>query len=316
MTGLPEAVVLFGASGFLGRNMLDALADRVPMVVAVNGSGEPVPGCAATARLADVDSLPVLPPDTVVIDVAAHRYDARRFRDEQSVILQVNAHIAASVYRFCVERGLTEVRQASSVAVYPADWAVQDDTQDLDLNAPPHAGEAAYAWSKRFAEICAEIHRDRFGISTLTFRLTNPYGPHDSIDLEAAHVVPAFLVRALGPDPSFTIRGNADAERDFVFAGDVADVFVRTLGVRGQHERFNLAFGETRSIRELAAAVLQAVGVEKPIVASDGTKDGVAVRRATASKLREAFDLRPFRTLDEGLALSVDWYGRALADSG
>lgn len=36
MTALPEAIVLFGASGFVGRNLVDALAGRVGMLVGVS----------------------------------------------------------------------------------------------------------------------------------------------------------------------------------------------------------------------------------------------------------------------------------------
>ena len=33
---LPDAVVLFGASGFIGRNILEALTGRVAMLIGVN----------------------------------------------------------------------------------------------------------------------------------------------------------------------------------------------------------------------------------------------------------------------------------------
>ena len=225
MALLPEAVVLFGASGFIGRNIVEALRDAVPMLVGVNASGRAVPGCTLTVAADRLAEIPALPPDTAVVNVAAYRYFASRFAREQAEILSANVALTDAVYRFVLERGITEVRAASSAAVYPADWAVQDDTRPLDLNAWPHAGEAAYAWSKRWGEITAELWHRRAGVNTISLRLTNPYGAFDTLDEAEAHVATAFVIRALSDVPEFEVRGDPEAERDFVFAGDIALAF-------------------------------------------------------------------------------------------
>ena len=46
----PDAVVLFGASGFIGRNVVAALRSDIRLVVGVNSDGRPVPGCDRTLR--------------------------------------------------------------------------------------------------------------------------------------------------------------------------------------------------------------------------------------------------------------------------
>src|SRR4051794_17598145 len=263
MSALPGAVVVFGASGFIGRNIVDALAGRVTVLVGITHRAGTVPGCTAVIPIDRLDAAPALPPDTVVINAAAMRYDPRTFRADQGTILQRNVEIANTVYGFCVARKIGEVRLASSVAVYPASAALLSDEEPVDLNGWPHAGEAAYAWSKRWAEISAEVHRRQYGINTLTFRLSNPYGPYDSTDPAAAHVAPAFVMKALAPGDSFEILGNAEAERDFVFAGDVAAAFVASLNQRGRSDAFNVGFGTTSRIRELATAALRAAGREK-----------------------------------------------------
>jgi nucleoside-diphosphate-sugar epimerase len=307
-----EAVVIFGASGFIGRNIVDALAGRVDALIGVTHRTATVAGCTAVTTIERLDDVPPLPPETVVINAAAVRYDAGTFRAQQSEILDHNVKIANAVYAFCVARKISEVRLASSVAVYPAGWPVLTDEKPVDLNDWPHAGEAAYAWSKRWAEICAEVHRRQYGINTLIFRLSNPYGPYDSTDPSVAHVAPAFVMRALAPGDTFEILGNADAERDFVFAGDVAAAFAASLGRRGQSDAFNLGYGATATIRELAEAALRAAGREKRIVVSENANPGVNVRRVTATRLREAFALPLFADLQRGLSLTTAWYRQVL----
>jgi len=312
MSAAPDAVVIFGASGFIGRNIVDALTGRVGALVGVTHRTAEVPGCTTVTSIDRLADVPPLPPETVVINAAAVRYDARTFRAQQSEILGRNVRIANLVYDFCVARKICEVRLASSVAVYPASWPVLIDDKPVDLNDWPHPGEAAYAWSKRWAEICAEVHRRQFGINTLTFRLSNPYGPYDSIDPAAAHVAPAFVMRALSPGETFEILGNPDAERDFVFAGDVAAAFAASLAHRGRSDVFNLGFGTTVTIRELAEAALRAAGSQKRISVSAKADPGVNVRRVTAKRVRKAFALPPFADLQHGLTVTTAWYRKAL----
>jgi nucleoside-diphosphate-sugar epimerase len=313
---LPEAVVVFGASGFVGRNIVEALRGRVAQLVAVTGSGRAVPGCDVTVAADALDTLPALPAGTAIIHVAAFRYFASRFGSQQAEILQANLGLTDLVYRFALARGITELRVASSSAVYPADWAVLDDAVPLDLNGWPHAGEAAYAWSKRWGEIAAELWHRRAGLNTISFRLTNPYGPHDTLDEAQAHVATAFAIRACGTAPEFEVRGDPDAERDFVFSGDVAAAFVESLKLSGVNTALNLALGETRKVRDLALAVMRAAGSERPIRLTSppaAAGQGVKVRRATGARLRELLPgLAPLRSLEDGMAATLPWYRDAL----
>ncbi|NKC33378.1 NAD(P)-dependent oxidoreductase [Roseomonas sp. BU-1] len=313
---LPPAVIVWGASGFIGRNIVDALAGQVPLLIGVNASGAAVPGCTTTVAAAAVDTLPALPEGAAILHVAAFRYFASQFGKQQQRILAANLAMTEQVYGFAMARGITEIRAASSSAVYPASWAVQDDAVPLDLNDWPHDGEAAYAWSKRWGEITAELWHRRAGIHTISFRLTNPYGPHDTLDEAEAHVATAFVIRAAGDAPEFEVRGDPDAERDFIYAGDVAAAFVESLALRGVTEAVNLAFGETRTVRDLAACAMRAAGRQRPIKLTSppaAGNRGVKVRRATAAKLRQLLPgLAPFRGLDDGMAATLAWYRDAL----
>ncbi|WP_353862030.1 NAD(P)-dependent oxidoreductase [Azospirillum formosense] len=311
---MSRTVIVVGASGFVGRHLVDALVARGHRAIGVNRSGAPVPGCERTVAFDRLSDLPSLPGDTALFHVAAYRYDAQAFQTAQSDILAVNSALANRVYAFCVERGIREVRLASSSAVYPANVPVMDDSQPVDLNAPPHAGEAFYAWSKRWSETVARLHAERFGISTVAFRLSNPYGAYDATELSAAHVAPAFVIKVLSDSPTFEVLGNpAAVERDFIYAGDVAEVFVRSLDWSGRSDAFNLCTGATVSLLTLAETVLAVAGVDKPIVSTGGNAGaGVSVRRLTGERLREAFGVVP-TPLADGLKPTIDWYRHALA---
>jgi nucleoside-diphosphate-sugar epimerase len=313
---LPDAVVLFGASGFIGRNIARALAGRVEILIGVNSSGRPVPECTLTVATGALENIPPLPSRSAIVHVAAFRYFASRFAHQQAEIVAANLSLTDVVYRFALQRGIAEVRAASSSAVYPAVCPVLDDAVPVDLNLRPHDGEAAYAWSKRWGEIAGDLWRRRAGINTISFRLTNPNGAVDTIDETEAHVATAFVIRALRDTPDFEIRGDPSAERDFVFADDVAAAFVASLGLQGVTAAVNCAAGRTARIDDLARIAMRAAGRERPLRTNpppDGANPGVRLRRATATRLRALLPALPaFRSLEDGLRETVAWYRDAL----
>ena len=307
---LPSAVVLVGASGFVGRNLVEYFKSHVETIVGINATTRDVPGCDQTVTLARIGDIGPLPADTILVHAGAYRYDPDRFELAQSDILVNNTDLNNRIYHFCAERGIHEVRLASSVAVYPADLENMDDDAPVDLNRPPHAGEAFYAWSKRWAEIVAGLYKDRYGINTVAFRLSNPYGPYDSVDPGKAHVAPAFVMKALDASPVFPIRGNPLVERDFVFVGDVAEIFLRSLCWRGRNEAYNLATGETSTLEALANTVMRIAGVEKPIQAGAPGAFGPNARRSAAKRIGSDFNM-VFQSLNDGMVPTVEWYRHA-----
>lgn len=309
---MADAVVVFGASGFIGRNLVAHLAGKVARLVAVSGRGAVVPGATENVDMAGLAGISALPADTIVVNLAAQRYEAARFDMAQSDILTANTAIANAVYRFCLERGVREVRAASSVAVYPAGLDVMDDALPVDLNASPNSNEAFYGWSKRWGEVLAGLYRDRYGIATVSFRLSNPYGPYDSTDMAAAHVLPAFVMRALSPGDAFVIKGSPDVRRDFIYVGDVCEVFESSLAWRGSTAAMNLCAGRTHTLYELAQSILRLTDDARPIVAEGGAVKGVAARVSTNATVMQAAGKTTFAGLAEGLAPTIAWYRDAL----
>ena len=298
--------MVVGASGFIGRNLVRRLRGEVPRILPVSASATAVDGIPGL-RLGDLATI-AIGPDAALVDVAAYRYDAARFATAQAEILLRNVEIAGQVYELCARQGISEIRLASSIAVYPAAETGFDDDSPIDLNKEPHESELMYAWSKRIGEIYAGLFARQYDINTIAFRLTNPFGPHDSLDEAKAHVIPAFIIRALTGSGPFAIRGNPQASRDFIYVGDVCEVIYRSLQVRGRRGLYNLGSGENVTIDRLARTILRLVGREAEIVSSGAAGSAVAERRCRNQRVRADFRIDRFTALEEGLVATVEWY--------
>lgn len=307
---LPDSVIIVGASGFIGRNLVRALKSHVARIVPVSVSGAAIEGLSGHpfAQLNDLAAAP----DSIVIHVAAYRYDAANFATAQTELLVRNAEISGKVYEFCALKNIKEVRAASSIAVYPADDANFDDAAPLDLNRDPHPGELMYGWSKRIGEVYGRLFAEKNGISTVAFRLTNPYGPFDSLEENKAHVVPAFVIRALTTTGPFTVRGNPEASRDFIYVDDVCEIFRRSLSWRGRSGAYNLGSGTNVSVRQLAETVLDLTGTKREIISQGAATSAVAHRHCRNDRLKADFAMDKFVSLADGLKPTIAWYRDAL----
>jgi nucleoside-diphosphate-sugar epimerase len=303
---LPQTVIVLGASGFIGRNLVRRLRGEIARILPVSASAIAVDGIPGL-RLGDLANVEI-GPDAALVDVAAYRYDAARFATAQAEILVRNVEIVGQVYELCARRGISEIRSASSIAIYPAAETEFDDGAPIDLNSEPHESESMYAWSKRIGEIYGRLFARQYDINTIAFRLTNPFGPYDSLDEAKAHVVPAFIIRALTGTGPFAIRGNPRASRDFIYVGDVCEVICRSLAVRGQRGHYNLGSGENVTIDQLARTILRLVGRESEIVTSGSDGSAVAERRSRNHRVRADFRIERFTSLEDGLVPTIEWY--------
>jgi nucleoside-diphosphate-sugar epimerase len=303
---VPDTVVVVGATGFIGRNLVRRLRGEVGRVLPVSASGAALDGIPGL-RLNDLATIDV-GRDAALVDVAAYRYDATSFASAQAEILLRNVELAGQVYELAARKGIAEIRRASSIAVYPAAEAAFDDASPVSLDGEPHDGELMYAWSKRIGEVYARLFARKYDINTITFRLTNPFGPFDSLEEAKAHVVPAFIIRALTTSGPFMVRGNPQASRDLIYVGDVCEVICRSLRVRGQRAVYNLGSGDNVTVERLARTILRLVGRQAEIVSSGGPVSTVAHRRCRNQRVRADFCIDRFSSLEEGLVPTIEWY--------
>ncbi len=302
-----------GGAGFIGSNLVDALLARGDEVTVVDdlstGRRENLDGAlAAGAELAELDirdggALARLAAERrpeSVFHLAA-QIDVRKSLEDPAFDAAVNVGGTANL--------LDAARAAGSgrVVFVSTGGAIYGEGAGQSLPLPeqaPIAPLAAYGQSKYAAEGYLALYERLYGLSGVSLRLGNVYGPRQD-PLGEAGVIAIFcgLLRSGGRP---VVYGDGRQTRDYIYVGDVvaAALAAAESQVTGP---LNIGTGRETDVLELAAALgrLGEAADFEPELAPP--RAGEVQRIALDASLAEReLGWRPQVGLDEGLRLTLD----------
>lgn len=156
-----------------------------------------------------------------------------------------------------------------------------------------------YAGSKVAQEVAALQAYRSDGLRIICTRSFN----HSGVGHGAHFLLPSMVQRALALPKSGgrLMIGNGDTVRDFLHVTDVVDAYLALVGRGATGEVYNVCSGEGTSVRALANAVLQRLGVTADISTDPAFARSVDVPVLVGSnrKLRRATGWTPRRTRDD-----------------
>ena len=220
---LPDATIaITGATGFLGRYLVDTLTRRGARVISVvrdRDKAMRVLGAGCEVRVADLSDQPALCRAFAGVDAVIANAAVISFRSPR-LTLRTNIDGTRNVFGAIAQAGVKRAVSISSSAAYRA----LSPRSPLDESAPlQDFGRAwfgnAYGMSKAEAERVASALSREAGVALTTFRPCGITGPGDPLLM-------ATLARTMRmpvvPYPVFTAIG-------VVHAGDVAEAVALAL---------------------------------------------------------------------------------------
>lgn len=107
-----------------------------------------------------------------------------------------------------------------------------------------------YAFTKYIAELYAFHWEKVYRLPVVSLRLFNVYGLRSRTTGTYGAVLGVFLAQKLNKVP-FTIVGDGEQKRDFIFVSDVVDAFIKAATAQVKNEIFNVGSGNPQSINKL-----------------------------------------------------------------
>ena len=111
-----------------------------------------------------------------------------------------------------------------------------------------------YALTKYLGEQCVMHWKNVYKMPAVSLRLFNVYGPRSRTSGAYGAVFGVFLAQKLANRP-FTVIGDGEQKRDFVFVSDVANAFVQAAQSDINGEILNVGSGNPHSINELVRLI-------------------------------------------------------------
>jgi GDP-L-fucose synthase len=197
-----------------------------------------------------------------------------------------------------------------SSCIYPA-GAQQPMREEALLSGPLEPTNEWYAVAKIAGIKLAQAYRRQYGCDYISLQPTNLYGPGDNFDLNASHVIPALIRKAVEARdtgaPAMTVWGSGRPLREFLHVSDLADAIVFLTRTYSDEQIVNVGSGIEVSIRELAELICELVGFRGALRFDAEKPDGVMRKLVDSSRLL-SMGWRPSIALREGLAETIRWF--------
>jgi nucleoside-diphosphate-sugar epimerase len=275
MTG---AVLITGASGFVGRHLKTALEQRGESVVTHSRSD----GDIAHAG-----------PVRHVFHLAARTSVPESWRDPHD-FYRVNALGTVNALEFSRRAGASFTLLSSYVYGKP-------ERLPVDENHPVHAANP-YSHSKILAEQAALFYQETFSVPVTIVRAFNLYGPGQARDF----LIPTIISQAIDSGTRTISLADLRPRRDYLFVEDFTALLVSLID-RPRSGIYNAGSGISISVRDLGERILRLAGVDKALV-SRGEERPNEVMDAVAdiSRVRNEIGWAPKIGLNEGLMRTIE----------
>jgi UDP-glucose 4-epimerase len=302
-------VLVTGGGGFIGSNLVRALAERGDDVRVLDNFST-----GNRANLADLaDDVEVVEGElrsyervhaaTRGVEVVFHQGalpSVPRSVQDPLTTGAVNVEGTLNVLLAARDEGIRRVVFASSSSVYGnSDELPRVETQNPDPISP-------YGVSKLAAErYCVSFARV-YPIETVALRYFNVFGPNQDPTSQYAAVVPRF-VTAIAEERTVTVYGDGEQKRDFTFVSNIVEANLLAADADGVSGRvLNVATGRGTSVNELADTVgaVLGKGVEREY---DEERSGdVRDSWADVARAEELLGWQPRVELEAGLRIVAD----------
>jgi len=199
--------------------------------------------------------------------------------------------------------GVRKVVAASSASVY----GLADQFPTPEEQAPYH-NRTLYGAAKAFNEGLLRSFNEMFGLDYVALRYFNVYGPRMDVHGVYTEVLIRWMERIAAGQPPL-IFGDGSQTMDFVYIEDIARANLLAAKCDATDEVFNVASGTETSLRELAEALMRAMGADLGVEHAPERKVNPVPRRlASTAAAEERLGFRAQVGLDEGLRRLVDWW--------
>ena len=156
-----------------------------------------------------------------------------------------------------------------------------------------------YSFSKNIAEQLIQHWSKVYNINFISLRLFNVYGTRSRTHGAYGAALGVFLRQKIANQP-FTVVGNGNQKRDFIYVSDVCEAFYKAIKSKKKNFILNIGSGKPQSVNTL----LKIIGGKKVFIPKRPGEPNIT--HADIKKAKKILKWRPKISLKEGVNKVVE----------
>jgi UDP-glucose 4-epimerase len=303
-------IIVTGGAGFIGSNLVKQLVETNHVVVIDDlstGHIKNIQNLITSKKIefinGTITDLELLQKTFRNVDYIFHEAAIPSVPRSIKDPLKTNAAIALGTLNVLIAARDNHVKKV----IYASSSSVYGDTPTLpkkeDMTPNPLS---PYAVSKLTAEYFCQIFTRLYGLSTVSLRYFNVYGPWQDPASEYAAVVPKFITSVLN-NRSPIIYGDGEQTRDFTFINDVvnANILAAESASTGI---FNIACGKRISIKNLALLIITTCKKDVELDYQNSRDGDILHSLADVQRAKDGFNFISRFSITNGIEETIKWF--------
>ena len=299
-------ILITGGAGFIGSHLTEyfqGLADIIVLDNLRSGYRHNLAGLAHTFIEGSITDRAAVDHAMQGVDVVFHlaaMISVPESMAHPQPCAEINVLGLLNVLESAAACGVKKLVHASSAAVYGDNPTVPKCESMLPEPLSP------YAITKLDGEYYAQMFQRTGRLNTASLRFFNVFGPRQDPKSAYAAAVPLFMQMAFAGQP-LTIFGDGEQTRDFVHVKDIAAALAHVALTPELHGTFNVGYGLSMTVNELASRIIRMADSSSPIVHLADRPGDVKHSSASIDKLL-ATGFRHVSSLDQGILETLAFF--------
>jgi GDP-L-fucose synthase len=299
-------ILLTGAGGMVGKNFLEHPEINFFQVLAPRSWELDLQDFVAVQAYLDKHR-----PDIVIHAAGKVGGIQANMREPVGFLLE-NLDMGRNIVWASRQTGVRRLINLGSSCMYPRNH-IEPLAEELVLKGELEPTNEGYALAKVVtARLCEYITREDPGYQYKTLIPCNLYGRYDKFDPDQSHLIPAIIHKVhqakLAGDGQVEIWGLGNARREFMYAGDLADVLIRAVkAFESLPMMMNVGLGHDYSINEYYQATADVLDY-RGVFIHDLSKPVGMARKLVNVERQQSWGWNAQHTLRSGIEKTYDFY--------
>ena len=315
-------ILLTGANGFLGHNLVDYYEKLSKDYTLVGISSQfrrdsKLGGWHCDLRRQDAckSMLQSIKPD-VVIHAAGTVGGIGANKENPGKFMYENLIMGANMIHEAMEQKISKFILLGTVCAYPKHTPVPFKEEEL-LNGYPEETNAPYGIAKKSLMKLVETYHEQYGMNGVNLIPVNMYGPYDHFNLTSSHVIPALILKVhqaiKANNKSITLWGTGKASREFLYAPDCVEAIQLAIEKDISPQPINIGTGQEIKISNLIENICDIMTYDGDILYDTSKPDGQPRRCLDTSKAHKLLGFQAKTSLNDGLVQTIKWFKETIS---